>query len=128
MILHHLGYVVDDIQSYEKNLIYKRKLKQVIDPVQNNVLALYENYSNVMIELIQPINEMSPNYNFLIKYGNGFNHLCYSVNTIENIKEIALKYKLTPIRGPLVAYLFEHRKIFFYFSRNREIIEFILEN
>ena len=79
MKLHHIGYVVKDIVQYEKSLIFEKKVKELFDPVQNSKMALYENYSDSFIELIQPLNEESFTYNFLQKNGSSYHHLCYEV-------------------------------------------------
>jgi methylmalonyl-CoA/ethylmalonyl-CoA epimerase len=128
MILHHIGIVVNDIEKYEDSMIYEEKLLQVIDPIQQSKLALYKNFGSCYIELIQPINENSYTMNFLKKNGNGFHHLCFEVVSKEAMHEIVEKKKLIFINGPFPAILFDNRNVYFYFSRNKEIVEFLIEN
>ena len=127
MKLHHIGYIVKDISNYEKNLLYEEKIKEIIDPVQNSKLALYKNYSSCFIELVQPINPQSFNYNFLEKFGEQYHHLCYTVGSKEEMEGISDRMKMIFFKGPLPAILFDNKEIYFYYSRNKTIIEFLIQ-
>jgi len=126
MKLHHIGYVVNDISGYEQNLLFEKKEKEIFDHVQNSNMALYTNFSNSYIELIHPLNEESFTFNFLQKKGNGYHHLCYEVSSPEEMKLIANEQKLILIKGPLPAILFDNRDVWFYYTRNKQIIEFVI--
>jgi methylmalonyl-CoA/ethylmalonyl-CoA epimerase len=128
MRLHHIGIVVNDIEKYETSMTFEEKVLQVIDPVQKSKLALYKNFGSCYIELIQPINENSYTMNFLKKNGNAFHHFCYEVASKETMLDIVEKKKLIFINGPFPAILFDNRNVYFYFSRNKEILEFLIEN
>ena len=58
-------------------IIFEKKIKELFDPVQNSNMSLYLNFTDSLIELIQPLNEESFTYNFLKKNGSSYNHLCY---------------------------------------------------
>ncbi len=126
MKLHHIGYVVKDIEQYEKNLLFEKKVIELFDPVQNSKMALYSNFSESYIELIQPMNEQSFTYNFLQKNGSGYHHLCYEINSREELMKLAADQKLISIKGPIPAILFDNREVWFYFSRNKQIVEFVI--
>ena len=126
MTLHHIGIVVNDITKYEASMIYEEKVAEVTDPVQQSVLALYKNFGSCYVELIQPLNENSYTMNFLKKNGNGFHHLCFEVASKETMLEIVVEKKLIYINGPFPAILFGNRDVYFYFSRNKEIVEFLI--
>jgi methylmalonyl-CoA/ethylmalonyl-CoA epimerase len=126
MRLHHIGYVVKNILAYEQNLLFEKKEKEIFDPVQNSHMALYTNFSDSYIELIQPVDEKSFTYNFLQKAGNGFHHLCYEISSKEELKNIAAKQKLILVKGPLPAILFDNREVWFYYSRNKQIVEIVI--
>lgn len=126
MRLHHIGYVVKDISEYEKKLIYKEKRASVEDPIQKAALSLYETYSEVLIELIQPLEESSFTYAFLQKQGNAYHHLCYEVDSIEAMRRIAEKHGLLLFKGPLPAPLFDGKEVYFYFDKNKSITEFLI--
>ncbi len=126
MKLHHVGYVVNSISVFEQNLIFEKKEKEIYDPVQNSQMALYTNYSDSYIELIHPLNKNSFTFNFLEKKGGGFHHLCYEVSSADELGDIARAQKLILVKGPLPAILFENREVWFYYSRNKQIVEFVI--
>jgi methylmalonyl-CoA/ethylmalonyl-CoA epimerase len=128
--LHHTGFIVDNIDEYEKKLFYQEKINDIVDPLQNARLALYENFagSNVYIELIQPLNEQAFTMNALKKNGNHFNHFCYSVDSIEEMKEVTAGARLVAITEPMPAVLFDNKKVAFYYGRNKQVVEFLIQN
>ena len=126
MKLHHIGYVVKDIVQYEKNLIFEKKIKELFDPVQNSNMALYLNFTDSLIELIQPLNEESFTYNFLQKNGSSYHHLCYEIGSESELNELVDSQKLIKVKGPVPAILFDGRMVWFFYSRNKQIVEFVL--
>lgn len=128
MRLHHIGYVVKSIATYEKHLLFKDKIAEVLDPLQNARLALYATWSDTLIELIEPHNESSFTYPFLAKHGNAYHHLCYEVDHIDEMEKIASSKQLLLFKGPLQAPLFEGRPVYFFFDRNRAITEFLISS
>jgi methylmalonyl-CoA/ethylmalonyl-CoA epimerase len=128
MILHHSGFVVSDIDSWEKGMVFEEKIGDVIDPVQNARLALYRNFGQPYIELIQPLNEQSFSWNGLQRFGNHFNHFCYSVNSLEEMRKIAVDFRLQIVTTPVPAILFDNKKVAFYYTRNRHPMEFLIES
>lgn len=126
MFLHHIGYIVKDIQKFEKNLLFEKKINEVFDTLQQSKLALYQNFSTCHIELIQPVNSLSPNFNFLEKYGEQYHHLCYAMQSKEEMHELTNNLQMIYIKGPLQAVLFENKEVYFYFQRNKQIIEFLI--
>lgn len=127
MKLHHLGFVVANIEEYEKKMLYESKVKEVIDDIQKAKLSLYKNFGNVFIELIEPLNEASFTYNSLRKFGNHFHHLCYAVKNEDEMHSIAKQNKLVLFKGPLIATLFDKKTVFFFFSPNKTILEFLID-
>ena len=126
MRLHHVGYVVKDISEYEKNLIFEEKLKEIFDPVQNSKMAFYSNFGDSYIELIQPLNEESFTYNYPLRKGSAYHHLCYEASSITELDLVVMEQNLVLVRGPLPAILFNNREVWFYFSRNKQIVEFVI--
>jgi hypothetical protein len=127
MKLHHIGYIVEDIEAYQSRLIYECKTAEVVDPVQNARLALFSNFTDSFIELIQPLSEGSFTYNALQKAGNSYHHLCYSVGSKDEFNDIAKKYNLVLIKDWLPALLFGGKSVCFCYTRNKSIVEFLLE-
>lgn len=128
MRLHHTGFIVRDIDEYQKKMLFEEKLKEVIDPVQMARLALYRNFSESMIELIQPLNENSFTWNSLQKQGNHFAHFCYIVSNIGELEMIVHKYNLIHVLEPVPAPLFNDRLVTFYYNRNKQIVEFLIDS
>lgn len=128
--LHHAGFIVDNIDEYEKKMFYESKVNDVVDTVQNARLALYKNYceSDGYIELIQPLNDNAFTMNALKKHGNHFNHFCYNVASLQELNEVVTASKLIEILSPIPAILFDNKKVAFYYTRNRQIIEFLIHN
>lgn len=126
MRLHHIGYVVKDIDQYEKGLIIEKKVKELFDPVQNSKMALYSNFSDSFIELIQPLTTDAFTYNFLQKSGGGYHHLCYEVASQQEMKDIVALQKMIMVKGPIPAILFDNREVWFYYSRNKQVVEFVI--
>jgi hypothetical protein len=128
MKLHHVGIIVRSISDYEKNFLYEKKLDEVVDPIQNAKLALYTSFSETLIELIEPLNENSLLWGVLNKRGTHINHLCYAHNDIDEIMEISKKLGYLKILGPVKAALFKNKDVIFFYTKNKEIIEFLVED
>ncbi len=126
MILHHSGFIVRDIDLWEKNMVFQEKINDVIDPIQNARLALYKNYGDSFIELIQPLNEQSFTWSSLNKFGEHFNHFCYAVESSKEMKNIVSKFALIHALAPVEAVLFNGKKVAFFYARNRQIVEFLI--
>ena len=128
MKLHHIGFVVQSIEHYEKQFIHNGKINEVVDIIQNAKIALYNGFGDYYLELIEPLNELSLTWNFLKSNKNSFHHLCYNLDSFDFIKEFAEKRKLLHLFGPVNAILFNNKKVVFYYDRNRNIIEFLVDN
>jgi len=126
MKLHHTGFVIKNIDTWEINMVYEKKIADIYDPVQNARLALYSNYSDTMIELIQPHNERAFTWNSLMKYGNHFNHFCYEIDDYSDLNTIVSKMRMIKVLGPVPALLFDMREVVFYFTKNSQIVEFLI--
>ncbi|MEJ7677575.1 MAG: VOC family protein [Segetibacter sp.] len=106
-----------------------KKITDVIDSVQGARLSLYKQFkTDDFVELIQPLNDRAFTWNSLKKHGNHFHHFCYSIGSLEKAFEIAASHKLIPILGPVEAVLFNGMKVIFYYTRNKQIIEFLIDS
>ncbi len=63
MKIHHIGYVVKNIDKYKQNLIIKKSIKKVYDKIQKAELELIQ-ADNILIELIEPQDKSAFTYNF----------------------------------------------------------------
>ncbi len=127
MKLHHCGFVVANIEAYVRNHPVGECIAIVDDPIQNARLALYNNHSEAFIELIQPYGESAFTWNALKKQGNHFHHFCYTVKHLVDAEKLAEKYRLLKVLGPVPAILFGGINVVFYYTRNQQVIEFLID-
>jgi len=124
MQIHHVGYIVHDVNDTSLIQGNLHKISSVYDPIQEANICLYINQQDELIELIQPLNEKSTVWNYLKKYGNKFHHHCYSGSSLEIEKYIA-ENELVKIMGPVNAPVFQEQQVEFYIDKNLNITEFI---
>lgn len=127
MKLHHTGFVVADIELYAKKHPLGDCIARVEDPIQNAHLALFNNHSDVLIELIQPLGNSAFTWNALQKNGNHFHHFCYTVDNLEVAENYGLQFRMLKVLGPVPALLFEGKEVVFYYTRNQQVIEFLID-
>lgn len=128
MIIDHIGYVVKHIEKavdlFTKQYGFSIMIDVTYDPLQRVRLALLGS-SNYRIELIEPVDERSPSYDFMRK-GGGFHHFCYSVTDMEmSIKDLQKNGHFLFVK-PTEAILFGGRKVAFLFSKeDKKVIELV---
>lgn len=127
MKLHHTGFVVNDIALYAKNQPLGEEICVIEDPIQNARLALYNNYSGVLIELIQPHGESAFTWNALKKFGNHFHHFCYTVDHLKVAENIASEFRMIKVLGPVPAVLFDGLEVMFFYTKNKQVVEFLID-
>ena len=127
MKLHHTGFVVADMAKFAKYHPLGACVAEVEDPLQNAKLALFRNHSDVFTELIQPLGESAFTWNALQKNGNHFHHFCYTVNQLDQADKLASEYRMLKVLGPIPAVLFAGLEVVFYYTRNQQIVEFIID-
>lgn len=125
MQLHHTGYIVEN--AADPSLVQEglQLIVSVADSLQEAKICLYKTSKNEFIELVQPLNEKSPVWNFLQKKGNSFHHECYEAG-LEEIEKYATENKWYKIMGPVPAVAFNNRMVLFYMNDEKKIMEFIL--
>lgn len=123
--IHHIGYVVRDLDRYAASLPGLQFEKEVVDPVQNARLALYTVGDASRVELIQPLDESAFTWAHLDRSGEGLHHICYEGVGADDIDDYLRQNRLMRVRGPVHAMLFD-RDVLFAVTRQRAIVEFIL--
>jgi len=123
--LHHIGYVVREIDPATKRFPGLRLAARLVDPLQNAELALFE-CGGVFLEFIKPLGEGAFTWQFLNVVGGGYHHLCFAVENLEEAQRYMHEGRLTKIRGPMPAVLFGGKLVLFAMNRNKEIIEFLI--
>lgn len=125
MKVHHIGYVVRSIEAAAGALPGLRLVDKVFDPIQQAELALYA-LDNINIEFICPSGEQSFTWRFLDKTGGGYHHLCYEADSLEAVDREIRAHRMVKVLGPVPAVLFGGRQVVFAYSRNKDIVEFLV--
>jgi methylmalonyl-CoA/ethylmalonyl-CoA epimerase len=129
--INHYGIVVKDIDRHIDQFLSHLFDKCIIgnkinDPLQN-VNVLFIHTEGGCIELIEPIDETSPVYEFVKKRPAGYHHICIEVTDIEKAIEECEKNGQTLISPPKPAAAFGNRKIAFVVGRDRLLWELLEE-
>ncbi len=130
MKLHHVGIVVEDIESgiqRYKNLFGFVPVSEVVeDPIQKVSVVLLSNPESegAPIELIAPLTNDSPVTNIL-KGNVRLYHLCFLVENIEEALKNFRSNGAIIISGPVPAELFEGKRIAFVYSPDNYVVELL---
>jgi len=127
---HHTGFVVASISDVIENFCravggsYWSKIQY--DPVQRvRVAFIYPDALGApSIELVEPAGPGSPIEKFLER-GGGLHHLCYEVDNLEQAVLDASARGLVLIRRPQPAVAFGGRRIAWFITRERLLIEYL---
>ena len=129
MKIDHIGIVVDDIKKavnqYKEVYKFEIRSKIIYDSTQHVWLAMMQTTNNFQVELIQPVDDKSPSYDFLLK-GGGIHHLCFLVDNINDTISDLVTHKHLLFKRPVRAPLLGNNKIAFLYSKeNKQIIEIV---
>lgn len=126
MRLHHVGYVVRDIEQFAAGMPGLALEKAVEDPLQHARLALYRVGEGVgaFVELVQPHGPEAFTWAALER-GEGMHHVCYEGVSEAEVGELMLQHRMLKVRGPIHAPLFG-RQVIFGITRQRALLEFLL--
>ena len=84
MRIHHIGYLVDDIENAAiqfEHLGFSRIGKSTHDSSREVYILLLDN-AGIMVDLVQPTSEQSPIYGLRKRYRNSPYHICYETENI----------------------------------------------
>ncbi len=127
--LHHVGFVVSDIQKsvegFRNTLGMSWDGAIYTDPRQRvKITFLASGPACAQIELIEPAGADSPVAKFLEK-GGGQHHLCYEVNDIEKALAEFKSRKASIVQRPCPAVAFEGRRIAWFITPERLVVELL---
>lgn len=126
MKINHLGIIVSNIYNsikiYQK-IGYDQSGEIVVDKIQNNMIVIMTHQDSPNLELIQPIDEKSSVFNFKKNY----HHICYEAEQGEDIVQKFMEMRIGKIfTSPIVAPVFENRKVVFACLLNGTFVELML--
>lgn len=129
MRLHHVGFVVADIENSVPGFIHSLGMSWdgaiYQDPKQKvKVTFLATGPACAQIELIEPVGADSPVAKFLSR-GGGQHHLCYEVEDIEQALAAFKSRKASVVQRPCPAVAFEGRRIAWFITPERLVVELL---
>ena len=92
--LNHVAIAVTDLKSATNTYrdILGAKVGEPLDQPEHGVTVVFIELPNTKVELITPLGENSPIFNFLNKNKNGgIHHICYEVKNLELSMNILMK-------------------------------------
>lgn len=127
MKVHHIGYLVKNIEKAQKSFTSLGYVNEgeVIYDESRGIDILFMNNDSYRIELVSPKSEDSVVYGTLKKLGNTPYHICYEVEDIEKALEELRNQGYTPASEIEPAPAIEGRKVCFAFNRSIGIIELV---
>jgi methylmalonyl-CoA/ethylmalonyl-CoA epimerase len=124
---HHIGYAVYSINDTAD--LYKflgfTSTDIVYDAVQNCRIAFLRKENLPLIELVEPVNEDSPVYNYLGKSGVTPYHICYEVKDIINAINELKKHKFRKLFDPVHAVALGNARIVYLYNAKFGLIELV---
>ena len=124
---HHIGVAVKDIEAtasmYEQGGYHRSST--VYDPVQNVNVCWLTREGSPTVELLAPVDEMSPVCKILEKNGVTPYHCCYVVDNLEEtvIALRKMRYILTSRAAEAVAFC--GSRVCFLYNKNVGVIELV---
>ena len=127
--LHHVGFVVSDINTSSRGFVHSLGMSWdgVVfhDPTQKvKVTFLATGPDCAQIELVEPVGQDSPVQKFLQR-GGGQHHLCYEVDRIEEALAAFKFRKASIVQRPCPAVAFDGRRIAWFITRERLVVELL---
>lgn len=127
MKIHHIGYLVEDINDAIinfKELGYVVEKDIVHDKLRNVYISFLQN-NGYRVELIQPIDKSSGLYKLLRKNGNMPYYICYETEKIEDSINLLKEKGYFVIQQIELAPAIYNRKVAFLMNANIGMIELL---
>lgn len=127
---HHTGFVVESIaaviESFCKAIGGESWSETWHDPIQRvRVAFIYPSHpGDPSLELVEPAGPDSPVRGFLERSG-GLHHICYEVDHLDEMVRTASARGLVLIRRPQPATAFGGRRIAWFTTREKLLIEYL---
>ncbi len=126
---HHIGYAVFSLDAtaaiYEK--AGYRRSETIFDPLQNVNICWLTKEGFPTVELLAPVDEMSPVNGTLKKSGVSPYHCCYVVERIEDAVAELKRQKYIVVKKAAEAVAFNGSRVCFLFNKDVGLIELVEE-
>ncbi|HEX5221474.1 MAG TPA: VOC family protein [Verrucomicrobiae bacterium] len=128
--IHHLGVATADLAAaqtfYQETLGFALESGPFDDPIQKVRVCFLRRPGNdeCVVELIMPLDPSSPVGGYLSK-GLGAYHICYEVADLEEAQIELRSRKCLPVSAPVPAVAFGGRKIAWWFTPTKHLIEIV---
>ena len=128
--LHHIGFVVADIQREIEGIAESLGAawdgNTILDPLQRARVAFLrtECRSDALLELIEPAGKDSPVIR-LLQRGGGLHHLCYEVANLQLHLDQMRAGGAVILQQPVPAVAFDNRHIAWVGTKERLLLEFL---
>lgn len=128
MTFHHMGVAVPElagaIAEYREIFGYSLASGPFNDPIQKVSVCFLARGGEPQIELVAPFGEASP-IKRLLSSGGGAYHFCYEVPDIEKAIADVRARKCLVISGPVRAVAFGNRRIAWFYTPARQLVELL---
>ncbi len=125
MKIHHIGYLVKNIEKSEKEftkLGYIVEREAVYDSIRDCNISFLKN-GEYRVELVNPASNCSPIFSLLEKYKDSPYHICYEVDGLEKIVEQFLEGGYFILKDVEKAPALDNRNVVFLYKKNLGMIE-----
>lgn len=127
MKFHHIGIAVKDISATAAVYVaggYKQS-ETIYDPNQNVNICWLTKDEMPVVELLEPVDNLSPVNKILEKNGVIPYHVCYVVNDMEKAIIELRKMKYIVVSKPLEAVAICGSRVCFLYNKNVGLIELV---
>ena len=128
MKIHHIGYLVKDIEKASEEFIRLGFLKQgdAVEDTDRGVLIVFLENGGYKIELVQVVDEISPMYRLYKKHGNSPYHICYETSNLPlEIERMTGGADFVLLQPPSPAPAISGREVAFLVSKNIGLVELL---
>ena len=125
--VHHIGYAVPAIDTarLEFESLGWSALGDVTDDVVRKVRILFMRLGDVTIELVAPLTDDSPIRKTLQKGSGTPYHICYEVDSLDEVEAELKAKKFIVFKKPSPAPAIGMRRVEWFYGKNFGIIELV---
>lgn len=129
MIFHHIGIFTSDLNNGRIKLSSILPIQSVSEPIEDPGLKVQIQFctdtSGICYELVAPLGDNNPVSGILLSGKAIINHVAYTVLDIDEASKKLRESGCIPISQARPALAFENRRVIFFMSPLRFIIELI---